>query len=68
MTTIYKLCFALGLLATGGEVVNHGEEHVASLKKMAAPIWQDDRPDKGISVVAVTELNQLPTGVQRVQK
>lgn len=68
MTTIYKLCFALGLLATGGEVVNHGEEHVASIKKMTAPIWQDDRPDKGISAVAVTEFNQLPTGVQRVQK
>ena len=67
MTTIYKLCFAAGLLATGGEVVNHGDEHVATLKRLSAPILKDRRPDKGIKEILVSELDQLPAGFQRVQ-
>ncbi|MGJ8726017.1 MAG: hypothetical protein ACSHYB_15790 [Roseibacillus sp.] len=67
MTTIYKLCFALGLLATGGEVVNHGDEHAATIKRLAAPLLLDRRPDKGIREIPVSDFEQLPNGIQRVQ-
>lgn len=66
MTSIYKLCFAFGLLVTGGEVVTHGDEHAASLKRLAAPLLKDRRPHKGIREVPMSELGLLPSGIERV--
>ena len=67
MTIIYRLCFAFGLFATGGEVINHGDQHAANIKKLAAPLLLNRRPDKGIREIPVSELAQLPIGIQRIQ-
>ena len=67
MTIINKLFLGVGLVATGGEVVTHGEEHAATVKKLAAPILNERRPDKGIREVSISELGQLPEGIQRIQ-
>lgn len=68
MTTIYKLCLGVGLLATGGEVVTHGDEHAAKIKEMTRSMRLDKRPDKGIQEIPLSEFNHLPFGIQRTQE
>ena len=57
----------MGLLATGGEVVIHGEEHAASLKKLTAPLLLNMRPDRGIRELSISEFEKLPAGIQLIQ-
>jgi len=67
MTTIYKLCIATGVIATGGGVVTQGDDHAETLKKLAAPLLADKRPDKGIKEIPVSEFSHLPFGVERIE-
>lgn len=67
MTTIYKLCFAVGLVATGGEMATNGDEHAETIKRLAAPFLEEDRPSGEIREIPVSELDQLPSGVQWVR-
>lgn len=68
MTTIYKLCLAMGLLATGGEVATRGNEHAAKLKKLASPFLADERPNKSVETIPLSEFSHLPFGVKRIEE
>lgn len=46
-------------------MITHGDERV---KKIAEPLWKDMRPDRGIREVPLSELDELPQGVARVER
>lgn len=67
MNPIYKCSLVLGLIVTGGGVVMNGGQNGESLKRLAAPLFEEDKSIRRLEELSPAELAQLPIGVERIE-